>query len=361
MPFGAKAEGGLDDVQVMGMWNFTLQAETPLYWLRTGSLERYLLTFTMHTTFPSTCGLAFHSEADGSGIDGVSFWVERSVRAGRNEKRFCLAGEGLESNPVITRPFEDSGEDLAEDVEVMVQGCTGSILLHNRKVHLRFRCKQGRGSIAFYNTSQGEDPPDAHFSSVRVTALRRGPLEVGGILGRREQDLHREAASGTIAALDMDRSGAEAAPMVHFGEEEASHSFLPSPQASPHAGPSSPKAYSSLQGSSIGFRDTLTRPSHTSQPLVVKVNRRQPPKARLRSVASDGALRRSGGSLLGMPVGGSPSVTSTRTAQSKGTQHTLWVPLAQNAPASEMELVRSGSSMKQSDQACQDFIVLEQK
>mmetsp|Transcript_59953 Transcript_59953/g.111149 ORF Transcript_59953/g.111149 Transcript_59953/m.111149 type:complete len:358 (-) Transcript_59953:79-1152(-) len=355
-PSAQRANAGLDDVQVMGMWNFTLQAETPLYWLRTGSLERYLLTFSLHTSFPCTAGIALHSEADGSGIDGVSFWVERSCRGGRNEKRYCLAGEGLESAPVITRPFEDSTKDLVEDVEILVQGCQGSIFLHNRKVHIRFRSKTGRGSIAFYNTSQGEEPPDVHFSGVRVTALRRGPLEVGGVLGRREQDLHQEAISSTVAALDMDRSGADAVPLVHFGEEEIAQSYF-SPQASPQAqaAPRSPVAsHSSYRGGTWpGFRDTLTQPVHTSQHLVARQKQRQPPpKARMRTSASTGVLGRSGGSLVG-----GATVTSTGTTAKQS-----WVPLATNAPASEMELLKSQTSKpRQTEEACRDFIALEQK
>merc|ERR1711972_1171646 len=57
--------------------------------------------------------------------------------------------------------------------------------MQNRKVQFRFRTKSGRGSLAFFNTTNGIND-DVHFADVRITALRRGPLEITGTLGRRE-------------------------------------------------------------------------------------------------------------------------------------------------------------------------------
>merc|ERR1740117_2480685 len=94
---------GLEDVQVLGEWNFTLQGDTPLYWLRCGQLDRYLLRFTVHSPCPSTCGIVFHAEADGPGTDGTSFWIERRKTATGGTRRYILSGEGLDSKPIVTR------------------------------------------------------------------------------------------------------------------------------------------------------------------------------------------------------------------------------------------------------------------
>jgi len=201
------ADTGLDDVQVMGAWNFTLQADTPLHWIRSGSLQKYHMRFCVRSHSPSTCGLVFHTEADGAGTDGVSFWIER--RAGRNNqegnRRYLLAGAALESKAIVTRAFPDEGGELSEDVEVLVQGYSGAIFLQDRKVQLSFRTKHDRGSLAFYNSTQSEVNDDVNFSGVRITAIRKGPLEVAGLLHRREKVISstKDSASGTDQAQTL--------------------------------------------------------------------------------------------------------------------------------------------------------------
>lgn len=118
---------GLDDVQVLGSWNFTLQADTPLYWLRCGRLDKYLMKFNVHSPCPSTCGIVLHAEADFGGTDGSSFWIERRTSDdGQRTKRYLLSGDGLDSRPIVTRQFPDSG-DQPEEIEVLMQGYFGVI------------------------------------------------------------------------------------------------------------------------------------------------------------------------------------------------------------------------------------------
>jgi len=125
MPGKKSNKRDLDDIQVLGVWNFTIQPETPLVWLRTGALDRYLLKFQIHSSIPSTAGLIFHSEADGPGSDGVSFWIERRLQDGVMTRRYVLAGDGLESKPLATRKYDDPGGECVEDIEVL---CRASLL-----------------------------------------------------------------------------------------------------------------------------------------------------------------------------------------------------------------------------------------
>jgi len=192
MPLFPGKDTTLDDVHVLGTWNFTLQSDTPLYWIRSGVLDRYHMRFQVHTSCPSTCGIIIHGEADGAGTDGVSFWSERRrAKEGSDAKdtrRYILAGNGLDSRSIVTRTFPDDGGNFHEEVEVLVQGYTGAVFLQGRKITLKFRMKQGRGCVAFYNSSSvrgGQD--DVTFSDVRITALHRGQLEMSGKLGQRER------------------------------------------------------------------------------------------------------------------------------------------------------------------------------
>merc|ERR1719436_2081472 len=113
------------------------------------------MKFKVHMPCPSTCGFVFHAEADGTGSDGVSFWCERrpgSNAESQGSRRYMLAGEGLESNPIATRAYPDPGGDFAEEVELLVQGHAGAVFLQNKKIKLNFRTKPGKGSLAFYNS-----------------------------------------------------------------------------------------------------------------------------------------------------------------------------------------------------------------
>merc|ERR1719163_2235611 len=104
---------------------------------------------------PSTAGMIFHSEADGPGIDGVSFWIKRRQdHEGQLTRRYVLAGDGLESKALATRKYPDPGGDSVEDVEVLVQGFTAVIFVRNRTVQIRCRTKSTRGSICFFNSTK---------------------------------------------------------------------------------------------------------------------------------------------------------------------------------------------------------------
>lgn len=366
----------LDDIQVLGVWNFTIQPETPLVWLRTGPLDRYLLRFQLHSDLPSTAGLIFHSEADGPGIDGASFWIERRELNGELTRRYILAGEGLESKPIATRKYPDPGGEAVEDIEVLVQGFTAVIFVRDRQVQIRCRTKASRGSICFYNSTKAEEGgtsnEDVHFSNCRITALRRGPLEVGGILGRRERALNKppeEAPDANLDPLQADGS-------VVFGDGEkeqgdgfhdsvattAATGFGDSPGVSTHLSKSGAattmgfnKSASSPGLTRGGFRHTTTArggfgkqgsPDLTRQNAMFASHTGGGPP-RMRATFSDSSLRKSGVALCGL----SPA------SKARGFGGDEWVPLITNPPKSEMKFMQEHAIRpSKSDRACKDFI-----
>jgi len=311
---------GLDDVQVMGAWNFTLQADTPLHWIRSGSLQKYHMRFCVRSHSPSTCGLVFHAEADGAGTDGVSFWIER--RAGRDgqegNRRYLLAGAALESKAIVTRAFPDAGGELSEEVEVLLQGFSGAIFLQDRKVQLTFRTKHDRGSLAFYNSTRSEVNDDVNFSGVRITAIRKGPLEVAGFLHRREK------AIGSTQDL------------ASSSESAAGHQIAGSGALSPSAH----GQVQTLRGARVpGQWDTQRTPKRATSSV-------------LRRSASESVLSRSPGASA------SALHASTRTPHGRRDH---WVPLAKNAHASEHALLKDATRPKKSaaHTSCSDFIAIE--
>eukprot|EP00930_Biecheleria_cincta_P095313 TRINITY_DN87290_c0_g1_i1.p1 TRINITY_DN87290_c0_g1~~TRINITY_DN87290_c0_g1_i1.p1 ORF type:complete len:331 (-),score=65.61 TRINITY_DN87290_c0_g1_i1:49-1041(-) len=321
--------GGLDDVQVMGTWNFTLQADTPLYWLRCGRLDKYLLKFKVTHPCPSTCGLVLHAEADFGGTDGTSFWIER--RQGSEgqgpTKRYLLSGEGLESRPIVTRFFPDDGRDQEDEVEVLMQGYSGCIMLQNRKVTLKFRCKHDKGSIAFYNSTQAERD-DIHFSDVRITAMRRGPMEIGGTLGRRERSMlgFDQIAQESTAAEDEDFVGSRIDDFQDPGQSSAGFHQQQQQSSTWSGGSRCAKAEP---------RQQFSRSHHGSSGV-------------LRRTASEGMLRKTTSSLR--------PLKPSSTLGGKGGK---WVPVALNAPASEKQLIRGSMPTKAPTRAsCQDFIAM---
>mmetsp|Transcript_160060 Transcript_160060/g.292175 ORF Transcript_160060/g.292175 Transcript_160060/m.292175 type:complete len:374 (+) Transcript_160060:106-1227(+) len=365
---GHAEERGVDDVQVMGMWNFTLQADTPLFWLRTGLLDRYLLSFRLYSPSPSTGGLIFHSEEDGTGVDGVSFWIERRAPV-RDEpgptKKYCLVGDGLESKPVSTRKFPDTSRETVEDIEVLVQGYQACILLQNRKVQIRCRIKHSRGSIAFFNSTKVVDgePSDLHFSGCRVTALRRGPLEVSGVLGRRERLLkeppqpQQEEELEEVEAGDMTMlAGAESPKGGGHTASFASTALPESPTVSQFSrtdGTTLYNASSPTAASPKGLRKTDPGRKHIARSAST-TNRwnsgtMAATQPRLRHVASDSTLRRSGGALCGL----------TPASTLRGSDN-HWVPLALNAGTSEQQILKAQMKSKRPlgspQHACKDFI-----
>lgn len=365
MPGKKSQKRDLDDIQVLGVWNFTIQPETPLVWLRTGALDRYLMRFAVSTHLPSTAGMIFHSEADGPGIDGVSFWIERrqDARTGALYRRYVLAGDGLESKPLATKRYPDDRGEAAEDVEVLVQGFTTVIFVRNRQVQIRCRTKASRGSICFFNsTKPSEDgtPDDVHFSNCRITALRRGPLEVAGILAGREKALKavNEPPPQALDPLQVDGSvvfgdGEEEKGM--FMESVATTAPPDSPGVSTHMTKSGAatttagffKAAPSQGATKVGFRQTtgkLGSPNLTSSSMF---SGKAGGPARLKASLSDSALRKSGHMLCGLST----------AAKGRGFGGDEWIPLTTSAPKSEQKFVREHAiPPSTSSRACQDFI-----
>lgn len=189
--------GTVSDVKVLGSWNFTLQDDTPLYWLKCGNLDHYLLRARVRCPCPCSVGMVWHSEAEGSGMEGVSFWMERS----QGRRRYFLGGSDLESEPVVTREYttseSDDGGFWTEEWEVLVQGYQGCVFLQGRKVRLKCRSIRNAGAIAFFNATRPSEADkqawggstEVHFSHVSMTTLTRGPLTVSGMLAARENIL----------------------------------------------------------------------------------------------------------------------------------------------------------------------------
>lgn len=189
--------GDVSDVKVLGSWNFTLQDDTPLYWLKCGNLEHYLLRARVRCPCPCSVGMVWHSEAEGSGMEGISFWMERT----QGRRRYFLGGSDLESEPVVTREYttseSDDGGFWTEEWEVLVQGHAGCVFLQGRKVRLKCRSIRNSGAIAFFNATRPSEAEkqawagstEVHFSHVSLTTLTRGPLTVSGMLAARENVL----------------------------------------------------------------------------------------------------------------------------------------------------------------------------
>lgn len=382
MPGKKTQKRDLDDIQVLGVWNFTIQPETPLVWLRTGPLDRYLMRFQVSTHLPSTAGLIFHSEADGPGIDGVSFWIERRATEQQTEdgvvtkltRRYVLAGDGLESKPLATRKYEDPGGEAVEDVEVLVQGFTAVIFVRNRTVQIRCRTKASRGSICFFNSTKATEDglnDDVHFSHCRITALRRGPLEISGTLARRERALNEPQPPPEMEdSTQLDPLQADGAVMFEeddekaggFHESVATTAPTDSPGMSMQLSKSAaatttgtfykPNASASPAMTKTGFRHTTTArggfgksgPNLTSSSMF---SGRSGSTARLRPSFSDSALRKSGSALCGM----------SHTAKARGFGGDEWIPLVSNPPKSEQKFIREHAIRPlASSNACQDFI-----
>eukprot|EP00930_Biecheleria_cincta_P021648 TRINITY_DN15985_c0_g1_i1.p1 TRINITY_DN15985_c0_g1~~TRINITY_DN15985_c0_g1_i1.p1 ORF type:complete len:360 (+),score=62.83 TRINITY_DN15985_c0_g1_i1:93-1172(+) len=349
-PSGGIEYGGLDDIQVMGSWNFTLQADTPLYWLRCGRLDKYLLKFKVHSPCPSTCGLVLHAEADFGGTDGTSFWIERrrGVDGQGPTKRYLLSGEGLESRPIVTRFYPDDGKDQEDEIEVLMQGYSGCVLVQNRKVQLKFRCKHDKGSIAFYNSTQAERD-DIHFSDVRITAMRRGPMEIGGTMGRRERSMlgFDRLAQESTAVEDEDFVGSRIDDKHQhhesgIGQSSSSVSFS---QAGQRSAADFSHARSQQQSSSswsVGSGPAKAAPARQFS------RTHHGSSGVLQRTASEGLLRKT--------MGGPTPFKPSSTLGGKGGK---WVAVALNAPASEKQLIRSSMPMKAPSRAsCQDFIAM---
>lgn len=324
----------LDDVHVMGAWNFTLQAETPLHWLRCGRMDRYHMRFRVHSPCPSTCGMVMHAEADGSGTDGVSFWIERRPgRDGRQgSKTYLVSGDGLDSTPIVTRPFPDLGGDQEEEVEILVQGFMGCIFVQDRKVQLKFRTKNDRGCVAFYNSTQGEKD-DVTFSAVRITALRRGPMEVAGVLSKRELAL-ANLGKGTEPSAQADEARYEA---KRRGQSPAKL------RATAPAGPcGQSRLGQQLAGGAAVRAGQLPSVSRSGSTL----------QRSLGHSTSDSVFRKTGTAALSA----APSLGGTGKSGLGG----RLVALALNAPASERQLLLDASPPPKcvSKNACQDFIVM---
>jgi hypothetical protein len=379
----------LDDIQVLGDWNFNIQTETPLVWLRSGALDRYLLRFTVDSHFPSTAGLIFHAEADGPGFDGVSFWIERrpGVDGEHGYRRYVLSGDGLESKPVTTRRYPDAGGQVREDVEVLVQGYTACIFVRDRMVQIKMRTKIGRGSICFYNSTKATEDglnQDISFSGVRITALRRGPLEVAGTLRRREALLKEATAEpepsglldsipdGSLVLEEDSDDKATTAPAtessLRFSKSGAGTTGNTFYQT---ASPSGAKGVSlDRSASSPGFTGTTTLPLSYQKKLGGYRVQASPGNSgsqptRLQRNLSDSALRKSGGLLCGLSSTSKakPNARSQSTAQAQrfGGQRSggTWAPYATNGHTSEQQFVREQviRPLPQSQaNACQDFI-----
>lgn len=301
--------------------------------------------------------MIFHAEADGPGIEGVSFWMERRIQPdGSLTRRYMLAGDGLESKPLATKQYPDPGGEFSEDIEMLVQGFTFCIFIAGRKIQIKGRTKPSRGSICFYNSTKfidGSSSEDVHFSNCRITALRRGPLEVGGTLATREKHLSKLSApkQAAVAETNLDPLNVDQSVVYDDGEKKDNFNFHDSVATT--APPDSPQT--SLQLTKSAAANTTGSFFKMSSPGVTRggpgqfgnttrtgfgnkfgasntifSGRGGPGAGRLRPSMSDGALRKSGSALCG--------VSPATQARGFGGD---WIPLAAPPPNSEQQFVRN--------------------
>lgn len=358
MPKRGETKRDLDDVQVLGDWNYTIQPDTPLVWLRSGALDRYLMKFHVQSHLPSTAGFIFHAEADGSGLDGISFWIERrkNPETGEFFRRYVLSGDGLESKPVATRRYPDPGGEDAEEVEILVQGFSACIFLRNRKVQMKLRSKPGRGSICFYNSTKATEEAiedDVTFSNVRITALRRGPLEIDGTLRRREALLKEPAEPEPVLDGMLEASEGEEKFNTH-GESVVTTVPPDSPESSLELTKSGAMrrtaSTSAVARGGQSFQKSLghsqSQGSFAQLGVPSTLGRTHPSKMRV----TDSTLRKSGGAVVG-------STAKGRTLG--GTWNKSWTAVGLNPAKSQQEIARDNilkPSMPSRAGACHDFI-----
>lgn len=376
---------GLQDVQVCGQWNFTLQSDTPIHWLRSGSLEFYLLKFRVHSMRPSTWGFVLHAEADGEGTDGVTFFVERKLSTSKaaaadGNKRYVLTGDGLDSRPVLSKAYPDRGGETVEEFEVLMQGYHGVVFIQNRKMQMKFRTRRGKGSVGFFNTTRADDD-DVHFANVWLTAVRRGPLECDGVLGRRVEHFETppkpviisHSAEGEEVALDFAGEAAATTEMEAVEDAMRDHGeSLPvakeppqahaapargsRPPAEEHewaarttgrfAGSRSRQAQASSQSfsGSEDFRSPMNRTGRRGGNLQLS--------PQLRASASEGVLRNSASTFRGG--------SSTRSGSFSGKQKQgNWHAYSSSFASGEQQFMKDvfwRELSKKKPGACQDFI-----
>lgn len=315
-----------------------------------------------------------HAEMDGPGTDGASFWIERRLgRDGREgNKRYMLAGDGLESKPVVSRAYPDVGGELVEDLELMMQGYQGTVFMQNRKVQFRLKTKNGRGSLAFFNTTKGTID-DVHFADVRITALRHGPLEISGTLGRRElailkmddsyKDVMEEedptVSENTIAMTTTSMKTKKGPSMFSAkggGNFNSTMSTL-APDSPTRPFDSHSTFAKSTFNKSSDFRITMpaqmtpakAKPGQHANLSLWQNAGRPSPKARLKQSASDMMLNRTA-------TGSLPNLSPASRVRSSGDN---WLPFATNAPAREQHLLQDTWKRKLPRKgACQDFIAM---
>jgi len=242
----------------------------------------------------------------------------------------------LESRPIVTRYFPDDGRDQEDEIEILMQGYSGCIMLQNRKVTLKFRCKHDKGSIAFYNSTQAERD-DVHFSDVRITAMRRGPMEIGGTLGRRERSMlgFDSMTQESTAVEDEDFIGTRLDDNRDPGVAQSSSSFSQQGQSASRLQPQSSTWSASSGAVKAAPARQFSRSHHGSSGI-------------LQRTASEGMLRKT--------TGGQRPFKASSTLGGKGGK---WVPVALNAPASERSLIRGSMPTKAPTRtSCQDFIAM---
>jgi hypothetical protein len=179
-----------DDVNFLGPHHFTLQEDTPLYWLDNGGpLQRYLLKVDVRAKFRRedtvVCGLTFHSSYSEGALEpesGLWFWAE--IRGGA--VNYCVGGADLESGFTrvdggLCQPLEEEGEflELRDSWKILVQGSYGCIFPKagsKKKIRLTWTARRPQGHVAFFNYScTARDSLEVHFRDLSFTLLNTGP------------------------------------------------------------------------------------------------------------------------------------------------------------------------------------------
>jgi hypothetical protein len=212
-----------DDVNFLGPHHFTLQEDTPLYWLDNGGpLQRYLLKVDVRAKFRRedtvVCGLTFHSSYSDGALEpesGIWFWAE--IRGG--VVNYCVGGADLESGATrvdggLCPPLEEEGEflELRDSWKILVQGSYGCIFpkaAAKKKTRLTWTARRPQGHVAFFNYScTAREALEVHFRDLSFTLLNTGPALPPSMLASKYASFEQSSLQHSVASVKSTKSSA---------------------------------------------------------------------------------------------------------------------------------------------------------
>jgi len=228
-----------DDVNFLGPHHFTLQEDTPLYWLDNGGpLQRYLLKVDVRAKFRRedtvVCGLTFHSSYSEGALEpesGLWFWAE--IRGGA--VNYCVGGADLESGFTrvdggLCQPLEEEGEflELRDSWKILVQGSYGCIFPKagsKKKIRLTWTARRPQGHVAFFNYScTARDSLEVHFRDLSFTLLNTGPALPASLVASKFASFEQSSLAASQPSIAVsnksERSEKQLRPGVPAGSVE---------------------------------------------------------------------------------------------------------------------------------------------